>query len=114
MSSDGASLWEEKACLIWPMTKNPVRNGFAEVDRIIHHVQWQHPLLPSGSLLLAPSSAPDSEVWSGEEHGEERCQLVILSRFEASWNKPFREWGETTLHIILLRLESGEHHAGDP
>ena len=40
--------------------------------------------------------------------------MLILIRFEASWKKPFREWGETTLCIILQRLESGEHDAGDP
>jgi hypothetical protein len=37
--SDGASLQSEMAYLDCPMTKKPAQRGFAEVDRIIHHVQ---------------------------------------------------------------------------
>lgn len=41
--SDGASLWEVKICLDGPLTKKPAQGGFAEADRIIHHIQSQHP-----------------------------------------------------------------------
>jgi hypothetical protein len=37
--SDGASLQEKMASSIYPMTKKPARSGFAEGNRILHHVQ---------------------------------------------------------------------------
>ena len=43
--SDGAWLWEKKACLAYLMMKKPARKTFTEAERIIHHIRWQHPLL---------------------------------------------------------------------
>src|SRR5260370_33784983 len=37
-SSEGASLWEEQACLDCLITKNPPEVGLARAGRFIHHI----------------------------------------------------------------------------
>jgi hypothetical protein len=45
-SSDGASLWEEKATLDCLITKNRPEVGLQRAGRFIHHLQSEYPFLP--------------------------------------------------------------------
>ena len=50
--SDGASLRDEMACPDSLRTKKPAQRGRTEATRIIHHLQWEHPLSPDGMTYL--------------------------------------------------------------
>ncbi len=45
-NSNGASLWEEKACLDCLITKNQPDVGLQRAGRFIHHIQSEYRLLP--------------------------------------------------------------------
>jgi hypothetical protein len=55
-SSDGAFLQEKVAHLDRPMMKKAIPKGFAEADRIIHHLLQLYPQLKEKpSILLSPN-----------------------------------------------------------
>jgi len=61
-NSDEASPREEKACPHCLMTKNRPEMGLERADRIIHHVQWQHPHHRCGKTGSLSSLVPQTRL----------------------------------------------------
>jgi hypothetical protein len=58
-NSDRASLQDEMACPDCSMTTNQPEVSLKRVGRILHHVQWQHPL----PLFIEISCSGSSRTW---------------------------------------------------
>jgi transcriptional regulator GlxA family with amidase domain len=94
-SSDGASLWEEKATLDCLITKNRPEVGMQRAGRIIHHLQSEYRLL---------HTHPEHE-WTVDE----LAQAVGLAR--STLAQRFREiMGESPMRYLAgWRMQVAQH-----